>query len=109
MKKALFLLMALLPTQVFATDITCGGKITKVIDFPAYCNGNLAFKLDTTSNIWICSSSTTGNAMILSGQATKRTLSVALPDGALADGSGAMTCATLISYKTPRYMLLTTD
>lgn len=106
MKKTLLLIAALLPTQVFALDINCEGNISNVLDSPGHCNGNLAFQIKATGSTWICSSSTTGNSLILTAQATKRTLNFYMHDGAQSDGSGAMTCATIPHYQTPRYMIL---
>ncbi len=103
MKKTLLLLAALLPTQVFASDLACVGKITNVMDYPAQCNGNLSFQLNATGNTWNCSSSATGNAMLLSAQATKKNVSIYIPNA-----SGALTCATVPNYTTPRYMILKT-
>jgi hypothetical protein len=103
MKKALLLLTALLPAQAFAADISCSGTISNVLDYPAQCNGNLSFQINATLNKWICSTSAKGNAMILSAQATKKTVAVYIHNA-----SGTMTCATVTHYITPRYMILKT-
>ena len=102
MKKALFLLMALLPTQAFATDIRCSGKVNYVMDSPAHCNSNFAFQLAGTSGHWMCAPSANSNSILLSAHATKAVLDVYIDDD-----NGNITCSSLTNYNPVRYILLT--
>lgn len=102
MKKVLFLLMALLPTQAFAADIPCTGKVTLIMDYPGYCNNNLAFQLAGTSGHWLCSPSANSNSILLTAHATEKVLDVYIDDE-----NGDLNCSALSNYKAVRYILLT--
>ncbi len=76
----------------------CSGKVHRILDWPAKCNGHLAFKIDSTGDVWLCALSDKGDSMVLTAYAADKNMSVRLelptPDS----------CESATHYIIPLYM-----
>lgn len=82
---------------VFA-DENCPGKVTAILDYPVYCDGNLAFKLDVSGGKWICSLSDKSDSIVLLAYSTGKTLDPRLELPTPGD------CSSVTHYQKPIYL-----
>lgn len=98
MKHLISITLFLFSLNTFAVT-SCPGKVTKVMDWPSKCDGNLAFRLDSTGDIWFCALSNTSNSMILTAYTTGKTVVPRI------DTDIAPDCESLSHYHRPRYII----
>lgn len=96
-------LLLLLPVASYSATPTCAGKVIQILDWN-YCDGHLAYRLDTSNGKWICSKSSNSDSMVLTAYATGKKLSASLNDVA-SDTSPkvASSCEDLQDHHVPRY------
>ena len=92
--------------QAKAVDSHCQGPVAMAMADHDGCtdaNGKrlMAFKLNSTSNPWMCARTELGSAMILSVAMAKRDISIWIDD----EGQGK-TCSTVTDYSKVSYMIL---
>lgn len=89
--------LACAPVALVAGDKDCVGKVTNVLDYPRYCGGNLAFKLDSTNGKWVCTLSDVSGSMILAAFTSGAKVNVR---------TAAETCGAIEHYHRPSYIYL---
>ncbi len=92
------LLVSLMPSICNAAE--CSGKVLRVLDWPDMCDGQLAYKLDSTNDKWVCALSNVGSSMVLAAYATNKTVI------ARTDDTQATSCTSLNQYHKPKYMYI---
>lgn len=101
MKKLYVLILLVFPMAIYAADINCGGEVTIIMDYPAKCNQNMAFKTTGSSEKWICVPSENGNAIVLSALAAGKSLGTYIDNQ-----NGSLTCSSLPHYTKARYIVI---
>ena len=78
----------------------CAGKVQRVLDWPEKCNGQIAFKVESTNGKWVCALSSVSSSMVLAAYASGKTI-VARTDDEKAAG-----CSSLSHYHKPLYIYM---
>jgi hypothetical protein len=98
MKKIIVITILLLASQFSLAATSCAGKVTDILDWPEKCNGNIAFKTDTTGAKWICTLSDKSASMILAAAMGEKMVSSRV--GLQTEGD----CTSINQYTTPEYI-----
>lgn len=97
-KTIIFSVVALVGISSSANALDCTGTVTKTLDWPSKCGGNMAYAMTNTSGVWLCTLSKASDAMILTSMATGKTITTRLDT--------VETCNTLSThYMTPTYII----
>jgi len=94
-----FALLMLTGATAQAADIYCGGTISMLMADHPGCNGQMAFKTNTTSGSWMCSKSKEANALLMAAQFAGKDIAVYIEGG---DVSG---CSNLPHYRAVSYII----
>lgn len=105
MKIILFSVIILFTFSVNAADTSCSGPIAMAMSDHSGCtdsNGKrqMAFKINSTSNPWMCTNTDLASSMILSAVMAKKNISVWISDEEL-----GKTCTTITSYSKVSYII----
>ena len=99
MKKIIMLLLfVIISSNAYAVK-TCSGKISHVLDWPTKCDGNIAFRLDSVSGIWICTTTPKSEAMILTAFGANKSVAVRL-------STEKTSCSDIEQYHQPMYIYI---
>lgn len=77
---------------------SCPGRVAQILEWPNKCNGNLAFKLDSTHGSWLCTLSKRSESMVLTAYASEATIVPRLNDD--------IPCSSIDDYHIPMYIVL---
>lgn len=95
----ILLTLPLTIVSVFSLAQTnCPGRVTEVMEWTEKCNGNLAYRPDSTPGSWLCTKSSRSESMILTGYAAGKTIKPRF--------DSTITCESLEHYTTPTYVIL---
>mgnify|MGYP000432670878 CR=1 FL=1 len=70
--------IAILFTVLFCTQVSgsenCLGKVIIIMDYPAKCDGHVAFKVASSGSKWVCSTSIRGDALVIAAYTSGKKL-----------------------------------